>query len=81
MSAKLMSDGRMRVRRRYALSLKGRESLRLNAATVRPWLASTGPRSQEGKARTRLNGLKHGERSVLLRAERHLRDYLRSPAA
>jgi len=34
-----------------------------NIRRVRPWLRSTGPRTAAGKARARMNGLKHGMRS------------------
>ena len=35
---------------------------------VRPWEKSTGPRTAAGKARSRLNALKHGERAADCRA-------------
>ena len=31
---------------------------------TRPWLGSTGPRSAEGKNRSKINALKHGGRSA-----------------
>jgi hypothetical protein len=43
---------------------------RAQAARMRaqkPWLRSTGPRTANGKARSRLNGYKHGLRSQAMR--------------
>lgn len=42
------------------ISPEGRARLRLAIAARRPWLRSTGPRSAEGKARSRHNAAKHG---------------------
>lgn len=42
-----------------------------NARKFRPWLQSTGPRTTQGKARTRLNAQKHGFRSAEWRALYH----------
>lgn len=50
--------------RRYRLTPEGLASLRATAARVRPWELSTGPRTAEGKARSRANSWKHGERSA-----------------
>ena len=38
----------------------GLEALRLTALRSRPWERSTGPRTAEGKARSRWNAWKHG---------------------
>ena len=42
------------------ISDDGRERLRRAILVRRPWLTSTGPRTQEGKAKSRLNALRHG---------------------
>jgi hypothetical protein len=38
-----------------------------NIAGTKPWKNSTGPKSEEGKARSALNSYKHGLRGGLLR--------------
>jgi hypothetical protein len=43
-------------------------SLRATALRNKPWLRSTGPKTAAGKARSRQNATKHGERSVKSRA-------------
>src|SRR3954451_17500636 len=55
-------------RRRYRLSPRGLESLRLAALSNQPWRKSTGPRTAAGKARCRQNATKHGERCAQSRA-------------
>lgn len=45
--------------------------------TWRPWEKSTGPRSEEGKARTSRNGFKGGHRATLRELARALDDALR----
>lgn len=48
---------------------------------TKPWLKSTGPKTEEGKKRVRMNALKHGNRSEevkkireVLRLNREFRD-------
>ena len=55
MTNELMGKGWTRERKQ-----KARET----ALRVRPWEKSTGPRSNVGKERSRLNALKHGMRSA-----------------
>lgn len=43
---------------------EGLERLREAAKARRPWEASTGPRTSGGKASSRLNAWRHGERSA-----------------
>ena len=57
-------------RRRYRLTPAGLASLRAANARVRPWERSTGPRTAAGKARARMNALRHGERSAAQRQAR-----------
>lgn len=51
-------------RRSYRLTRKGLKALRKSIQRNRPWEFSTGPRTLFGKSRTRMNALKHGERSA-----------------
>src|SRR5688572_28133480 len=51
-------------RRPYRLSPNGLESLRASAMANRPWQWSSGPRTVAGKTRSKMNALKHGERSA-----------------
>jgi hypothetical protein len=48
--------GRLNRTRRGPLTEGGREKLRETALRNRPWLHSTGPRTQQGKARAAMNG-------------------------
>ena len=63
-------DRPRRRRRRYRLSAAGLKSLRASARRQRPWERSTGPRTEMGKSRSKLNALKHGQCSTARRAER-----------
>ena len=51
-------------RRPYRLTPSGLRALRASIARVKPWRLTTGPRTAEGKARSRMNAWKHGERSA-----------------
>ena len=65
-------------RRAYRLSAEGAASLRAAALRNQPWRRSTGPRTAAGKARSRANATKHGERSAgRLGARRELNAVLR----
>ena len=55
--------------RRYQLTSEGLESLRATARRVKPWTRSTGPKTKTGKQRSRMNALKHGERSAAVLAQ------------
>jgi len=57
-------------RRCYRLTAKGLQALREAARRVRPWLASTGPKTAAGKVRASGNARKHGERSAEAMAQR-----------
>ncbi len=53
-----------RPKRPYHLTSEGLDSLRASIARVKPWMSSTGPRTRDGKARSRRNAWKHGQRSA-----------------
>ena len=58
---------------------EGLRRLRRAARTNRPWLKSTGPRTETGKRRSRMNALKHGERSAaVIEHRRALNEVLRA---
>jgi hypothetical protein len=44
-------------------SPEAREKARQRMMSVRPWEKSTGPRTEEGKAKSSQNNFKHGRRS------------------
>lgn len=68
-----------RPRRPYRLTPDGRARLRAAALRTRPWESSTGPKTANGKARSRLNGWKHGLRSAAAReAESEIAECLRA---
>lgn len=70
------SDSQPR-RRPYQLTPEGRASLQASAARVKPWERSTGPRTPDGKSRSRMNAWKHGERSAQVVEQRAMaRDIL-----
>jgi DNA-binding PadR family transcriptional regulator len=50
--------------RTYRLTPRGIRALRAAARRVRPWERSTGPRSEIGKNRSKMNAYKHGLRSA-----------------
>ena len=65
--------------RPYRLSPTGLKCLRAVALRNKPWLLSSGPKTAAGKARSKLNATKHGERSAKSRAAwRELNAALRS---
>ena len=58
--------------------LERRKAQAERARKTKPWTQSTGPRSAEGKSRSRLNGVTHG---LNTQAARILRDALRGHQA
>ena len=54
----------MKTARKYRLSARGRRSLQATIRRNQPWLWSTGPRSEVGKNRSRMNVFRHGARSA-----------------
>lgn len=61
--------GRINQRNRGPLTDAGREALRQAALSNRPWEYATGPRTPDGRNRSRCNALKHGERARTLLPE------------
>jgi len=59
--------------RRYRLSPDGLRALRETIRRNRPWEKSTGPRTEDGKARAKVNAVTHGERMALAEAQRAAR--------
>ena len=53
---KRVAAGKLNRARRKGLSAKGRERIRQAAIRNRPWLYSTGPTSEAGKAQAKANG-------------------------
>lgn len=51
-----VAAGRLNRLKRGPLTPDGRKRLRVAALADKPWLAATGPRSPEGKARSARNG-------------------------
>ena len=58
------------------LTLEGRERLRNAALQNRPWERSTGPKTEAGKNRSKMNALRHGGRSKVVRIKLDLIDRL-----
>ena len=57
---------------------QGKARLRAAAMKNKPWLSATGPRTKTGKNRTKMNALKHGDRSAeAVAARRILAELLR----
>ncbi len=57
---------------------EGLERLREAAKRTKPWLKSTGPRTEAGKDRSKMNALKHGAYSAPVKAARkHLTQQIR----
>lgn len=64
--------------RTYRLTPKGLMSLQRSAQENKPWEWSTGPKTKTGKARSKLNAMKHGERTAQrITTRRHLNAALR----
>lgn len=53
--------GRLNQRKSRGITEKGKEKLRQAALRNKPWQFSTGPRTEAGKLRSRVNALKNGK--------------------
>lgn len=58
--------GRINRRKRGPLTPEGRAALQAAAIAGRPWEHATGPRTRAGRARSRENALRHGDRARVL---------------
>ena len=68
---KRVAAGKLNRLKRGALATEGRERLRQAAIENRPWTASTGPRTAEGKAQAILNGKRRQKKPLSVREIRH----------
>lgn len=62
-----VAAGRLNRMKRKGVTPEGRERLRLAALKHRPWRFSTGPKTELGKKRVALNGLKRAAGGVSMR--------------
>jgi hypothetical protein len=53
-----------------------KEKQRIAIQRWKPWTASTGPKTPEGKSKVALNSLKHGRRSAPIKHVDHLLEEL-----
>jgi hypothetical protein len=67
-----------RSKRKYTLSAAGRKALQDAAGSRKPWLRSTGPRTEAGMMRSAMNAMQHGDRSAgVIERRRAIRALLR----
>ena len=59
-SEKQIHANRRNLAKRRGLTPEGRERLRQSAINNKPWQQATGPRTEAGRPRTRMNALTHG---------------------
>lgn len=71
-SERQIRANRLNWAKRRGLTEAGRQRLRQAARRDRPWEHSTGPRTERGKARSRLNAETSGERSAAVRVVEQL---------
>lgn len=69
-SARKLAANRANLAKAGPLTDAGRERIRQAVLRSTPWQQSTGPRTPEGKAKCRLNALKHGRETAAARAWR-----------